>query len=55
MQQQKKDQSKFYGDLLEKRRTEDEKEQEKCVIQLSQDKGQDVDEYLSRLRYKKKS
>lgn len=29
IKQQKKDQSKFYGDLLEKRRTEDEKTQEK--------------------------
>lgn len=31
-QAQKKDQSKFYGELLEKRRTEAEKEQEKYVI-----------------------
>lgn len=29
---QKRDQSKFYGELLEKRRTEAEKEQEKYVI-----------------------
>jgi len=27
LQQQKKDQSKFYGELLEKRRTDDEKTQ----------------------------
>lgn len=29
---QKRDQSKFYGELLEKRRTEAEKEQEKWVL-----------------------
>lgn len=29
LQAQKKDQSKFYGELLEKRRTAEEKEQEK--------------------------
>ena len=34
-QQQKKDQSEFYGDLLEKRRTETEKEQEKWVYSCS--------------------
>lgn len=31
---QKRDQSKFYGELLEKRRTEAEKEQEKYVYYL---------------------
>jgi len=29
---QKRDQSKFYGELLERRRTEAEKEQEKWVV-----------------------
>ena len=33
-QSQKKEQSMFYGDLLEKRRTEAEKEQEKFVAQI---------------------
>ena len=31
LQAQKKDQSKFYGDLLEKRRTEEEKDQQMYV------------------------
>lgn len=32
IKQQKKEQSKFYGDLLEKRRTDQEKDQEKCRL-----------------------
>lgn len=32
LKQQKRDQSRFYGDLMEKRRTMEEKEQEECVF-----------------------